>query len=111
MLDVVLDDRRPVAAASLAPLAVLPAHQRAGVGAVLTRRGLDRLRSQGIAVAIVLGHPEYYPRFGFSAALARRLRGPFSGPSWMAIELIPGALQDATGTVRYPAAFRIDDPT
>jgi putative acetyltransferase len=56
---------------------------------------------------IVLGHPNYYPRFGFSAALARNLSSPYSdaGEAWMALELTPGALVGVEGTVTYPAAF------
>ena len=54
---------------------------------------------------IVLGHPGYYPRFGFSAALARNLASPFSGEAFMALELVPGALAGKRGSVSYPAAF------
>jgi putative acetyltransferase len=54
---------------------------------------------------VVVGHPEYYPRFGFSAELAKNLHGPFSGDAWMALELTKGALDDVKGTVKYPEAF------
>jgi putative acetyltransferase len=55
----------------------------------------------------VLGHKGYYPRFGFSAALARPLEAPFSGDVFMALELAPGALHGAQGRVTYPAAFGV----
>jgi len=54
-----------------------------------------------------MGHPAYYPRFGFSAAQARLLASPFPPEAYMALELIPGALDGIRGKVRYPAAFGI----
>jgi putative acetyltransferase len=85
-------------------VAVHPLHQRRGVGAALIRHGLAECRAKGIAAVLVLGHPEYYPHFGFSAAAASRLDAPFSGPAFMAIELTPGVLRRG-GSVRYAAAF------
>jgi putative acetyltransferase len=57
---------------------------------------------------VVLGHPAYYPRFGFSAQLAERFQAPFSGPSFMALELVPGALAGVNGRVRYPPPFGLE---
>jgi putative acetyltransferase len=102
-------DGRPIRAASLAPLAVRPDFQRRGIGTRLVTNGLRILRDRGRAAAIVLGHPGYYRRFGFSAELARKLAGPFKGESFMALELVHGALDGLTGSVRYPAAFRIEN--
>ncbi len=96
----------PAAAAALAPVAVHPSHQRRGIGSALVRHGLEACRARGLAAVIVLGHPRYYPRFGFSAAAAGHLDAPFSGPAFMALELTPGALRRAR-TVRYAAAFDI----
>ena len=93
-----------VAAVALAPMSVLPRWQRHGIGSTLVRAGLDRCAEAGLEAVVVLGHPEYYPRFGFSTQLAERLQAPFSGPAFMALELVPGALQDG-GVVRYPDAF------
>lgn len=95
-----------IAGAALAPLAVAPAHQRGGIGGALTRAGLDRCRALGVPATVVLGHPDYYPKFGFDAALAVRLESPFAGPSLMAIELMPGALAGG-GRLRYAPAFGI----
>jgi putative acetyltransferase len=92
-------------AAALAPVAVLPQYQRRGAGSALIRQGLEICRERGWVAVIVVGHPDYYPRFGFSAELARGLRAPFSGPAFMALELLPGALRNIPGTVRYPPAF------
>jgi putative acetyltransferase len=97
-----------VQATSLAPMAVLPGHQRHGVGSRLVEAGLQACRDQGHQIAVVLGHPEFYSRFGFSADLARPLRSPFSGAAWMALELIPNALAGVQGRVEYPPPFGTD---
>ena len=85
--------------AALARLAVDPARQRAGIGGALTVAGLAPCRSLGVSAVVVLGHPAYYPRFGFAAARAALLTPPFGGASLMAIELMPGALA-AGGVLR-----------
>jgi putative acetyltransferase len=91
----------------LAPMAVLPACQRTGIGSELVRAGLDRCRQLGAGAAVVLGHPEYYPRFGFAPAARFGLCCEYDVPleAFMAMELRPGALRGASGTVRYHAAF------
>jgi putative acetyltransferase len=96
-----------VRAAALAPMAVLPSHQRQGIGGALIRAGLAACRNAGIEAVVVLGHPDYYPRFGFSADAARKLHAPFSGPALMALELTRGVLAGG-GRVRYPAAFGLE---
>lgn len=97
--------RGSVSAAALAPMAVLPEHQRRGIGGRLIRHGLDLLRERGEQVVIVVGHPDYYPRFGFSSEKARSLESPFPPDAFMAMELSPGALDGIRGRVKYPAAF------
>ena len=94
-----------IPAVALAPLGVIAGRQRQGIGSALVRKGLQECRAAGERIAIVLGHPEYYPRFGFSSALASRLRSPFSGRSFMALELESAALAGVSGEVRYPPAF------
>lgn len=96
-----------VPAVALAPVAVLPAQQRRGIGGALIRRGLDLLRDSGERIVFVLGHPEYYPRFGFSTALAAPVESPFPREYFMALELTPGALANVSGRVHYPPAFGI----
>jgi putative acetyltransferase len=98
---------RVVRAAALAPMAVSPDRQRQGIGSRLVQDGLAELRSIGCEAVIVLGHPGYYPRFGFSAALAEKLAAPFRGEAFMALELMPGALDGHAGSVTYPDAFGI----
>jgi putative acetyltransferase len=99
-------DGELVRGASLAPVAVAPERQGGGVGSAMIRRGLEMCRDRGVEAVVVLGWLGYYPRFGFSADLARGLRAPFSGDSFMAVELRPGALAGG-GTVRYARAFRL----
>ncbi len=94
-----------VEALALAPLAVVPTHQRRGIGSRLVREGLRACAEAGHRIVVVLGHPEFYPRFGFSAELAGRLRSPFSGPTFMAIELLTGALEGVEAQVHYPPPF------
>lgn len=92
---------------ALAPMAVRSDRRRRGIGDRLVRTGLDLARRREWWAVIVLGHPCYYPRFGFSCEKARQLRAPFSGEAFMALELVPGALEGDTGQVTYPPAFRI----
>lgn len=98
-------DSETLEAAALAPASVLPAFQRRGLGGDLIRAGNAHCAEQGCVAIIVLGHADYYPRFGFSAAAAESLEAPFSGPHFMALELRPGALQG--GRVRYAKAFGV----
>ena len=96
-----------VSAVALAPVAVLPEHQQRGIGGRLIRHGLELLREQGEKIVIVLGHPGYYPKFGFSTEKARLLESPFPVEAFMAIELSPGVLDGIQGAVVYPPAFGI----
>jgi putative acetyltransferase len=96
-----------VQALSLAPLAVLPSHQKSGIGSLLVREGLQVCAHSGHRIVIVLGHPAFYPRFGFSAQLAERLRSPYAGPNFMALELQPGTLDGVEGKVQYPPPFEL----
>jgi putative acetyltransferase len=95
-----------VDALSLAPMAVLPSHQRQGIGTRLVEAGLKACRERGHRIVVVLGHPEFYPRFGFSAELAERLESPFGGgEAWMALELVSDVLEGVEGRVEYSPPF------
>ena len=93
---------RPLPALALAPLAVRPERQGDGIGSALVRAALERA---GAATVFVLGAPEYYGRFGFSAEAAAAFKAPFGPPNFMALALVPGALDVRAGRVTYPAAF------
>jgi putative acetyltransferase len=95
----------PRAVAALGPVAVAPARQRTGIGEALCRAGIEACRGAGMEAVVVLGHPPYYPRFGFSADAAAKLASPYAGsPAFMAMELKPAALSQPL-KVDYPKAF------
>ncbi|HEV2801192.1 MAG TPA: N-acetyltransferase [Pyrinomonadaceae bacterium] len=90
----------------LAPMAVLPEFQKQGIGSRLVREGLNECRRMGCEAVVVLGHPEYYPRFGFVPAGRAGLRSEYPVPDdvFMVLELKPGALP-ARGLVKYHPEF------
>lgn len=97
-----------VDAVLLAPLAVLPEWQGCGVGGALVREGLAQATVAGFSIALVLGSPAYYTRFGFEPAQSRRILPPYPvepSEAWMVAELRPGALGEAAGIARVAAAF------
>jgi len=91
----------------LAPMAVLPERQKQGIGSQLVRAGLEECRREGRAVIVVVGHPAYYPRFGFVPGREKGLRCEYPVPDevFMVLELEPDALRGRSGLVRYHAAF------
>jgi len=92
---------------ALAPLAVVPAFQRLGVGSALVSAGLERCRMERHARVTVVGDPVYYGRFGFVPASRFGLTCPFPVPeeAFMAIELEPAAFAHVSGVVRYGHEF------
>ncbi|OEJ67997.1 GNAT family N-acetyltransferase [Magnetovibrio blakemorei] len=107
-LEVVSNDHKnSIRAAALAPLAVAPTHQRLGIGSELVRQGLEKCKQSGIEAVIVVGHQNFYPRFGFSAQMAKCLKSPFSGQFFMVLPLKNGIFDEFEGNVLYPDAFSI----
>lgn len=92
-------------AAGLGPMSVRPDVQRQGIGAGLIRFGLTLMEGRGRQIIFVLGHPEYYPRFGFDAGLAAQFSANWSGPAFMARRLQPESVEG--GNLTYPPAFEV----
>ncbi len=89
-------------------MAVLPSHQRRGIGSQLVRHGLGYLRHSGSPFVIVLGHPEYYPRFGFELASRYRLRCQWEGvpdEAFMVVVFDRALLPEGGGIARYREEF------
>jgi putative acetyltransferase len=91
----------------LAPVAVLPSHQKQGIGASLINAGIAACRNAGYTAIVVLGHPEYYPRFGFVSASRFGIKSEYdvSDEKFMALELQPGALINCAGVAKYQPEF------
>lgn len=99
------DNKVPILA--LAPMAVLPKYQNQGIGSSLVKEGLRKCKETKFQAVVLVGHPEYYPRFGFTPANKKGLKLPFEAPNnaFMVYELVPGALRGVSGTIVYPAEF------
>ena len=94
-------------AVGLAPLSVSPEFQRQGIGSMLAHEGLKKCAATGFEMAVVLGSPYYYPRFGFSRASLYDLGNEYdTDEHFMAMELKNGALDKVSGTVRYSPEFK-----
>jgi putative acetyltransferase len=91
----------------LGPIAVRPELQRRGIGGRLIREGLARAAADGHRGVVLIGHPEYYPRFGFLPARQSGLESPYpvSDEAFMALALRPGALEGTRGLIVFPEAF------
>lgn len=95
-------------AIALGPMAVLPAFQGKGIGSQLVRVGLEECRRLGHEIVVLVGHPDYYPRFGFALASPKGIECEFEVPdeAWMLLELREGALVGKRGTVSFQPEFR-----
>jgi len=91
----------------LAPMAVAPELQGRGIGSSLVEAGLAQCDGLGMAAVVVLGHPEYYPRFGFEPASRYGIESEYDAPdeAFMILELEDGALADCSGKVHYHKVF------
>lgn len=91
----------------LGPMAVAPPLQRQGIGSALVRAGLEHCRQAGYTAVVVLGHPEFYRRFGFVPSTRFDIDSEYDVPAdvFMVTELLPGGLSGRTGRVKYHPAF------
>ena len=105
---VVASETSGFTAIALAPMAVLPAHQRKGIGSRLVRAGLEECRRLGHEIVFLVGHPDYYPRFGFVPARPKGVDCEFEVPeeAWMILELREGALAGRRGIVKFEPEFK-----
>jgi len=92
----------------LAPMAVLPSYQNKGIGSKLVQAGLEHCRSLGYDAVVVLGHPDYYPKFGFVPSVKYGLKSEYDVPDevFMILELTPGSLKNHKGIIKYHDAFK-----
>jgi putative acetyltransferase len=87
-------------------IAVAPGRQNQGIGSALVREGLARAKRDGWQAVFVVGEPDYYGRFGFSAAAAAKFETAYPKPYVLALELVPNALTTRTGALLYALAFQ-----
>ena len=104
---VTIPNQQGVKLMGLAPVAITPNEQNRGYGFALIRRGLQECRKQEISAVVVLGHADYYPRFGFSKSTDFNITCEYDVPveNFMALELKENALRGITGQIKYHSAF------
>ncbi len=103
-----IDGAEWLRALSLAPIAVRPEAQRKGVGSALVEAALQSAREQGWDAVIVLGHPEFYPRFGFVEAIPQGILPPWPevpSAAWMIADLSGSVIGKVSGVVEFPPPF------
>lgn len=100
-------ERGSIPTIGLAPMAVKPAYQKQGIGSKLVEEGLKRCEQLGYEHVVVLGHPHFYPKFGFETSNPKGIEAPFPVPDevFMVLELKQGSLNGIKGKVQYPPAF------
>lgn len=103
----IVDENKETKSLALAPMSVLPELQRKGIGTQLINYGLAKAREAGYQSVIVLGHIDYYPRFGFKPTQQWGIKAPFNIPSnaFMGLELVENSLSDVKGIVKYSKEF------
>lgn len=95
---------------ALGPMAVIPQHQKRGLGTALVQAGIQRLKAIGFSFIIVVGHPAYYPRFGFKPAREQGILCPWDVPdeAFMILTLRPSEVKGMIGVVRYRPEFSLE---
>ena len=104
---VIESESSSLAALGLGPMAVLPAYQRKGIGSELVKVGLEKCLALGLSAVVVLGHPDFYPRFGFVPSTQYSIISEYDVPAevFMVKELRQGALAGQTGIAKYHHLF------
>ena len=108
-IEIVASDGRSWPSLAVAPLSVLPGFQRMGIGGMLIREAHKRAAKLGYSTAVLLGHKDYYPKFGYKKASLFGIKFPFDVPDdyCMVVELQKEGLKKIHGTVHYPDAFQV----
>ena len=103
----IVNDDKTVDSLALAPVSVIPEHQKKGIGSQLIHAALKKAKEIGYHSVIVLGHKDYYPKFGFKQARLWNIQAPFDVPDevFMALELTENSLENVQGVVHYSNAF------
>lgn len=103
----IVDGNNEVDSLALAPVSVTPEYQKKGIGSQLIHAALKNAKDLGYHSIIVLGHKDYYPKFGFKPASLWNIQAPFEVPDevFMALELTPNSLEKVQGVVHYSKAF------
>lgn len=106
-VEIVAENGASATSLAVAPLAISPEFQKRGIGGRLLEEAHRRAAALGYGTAVLLGHKDYYPRFGYRKAIDSGVAFPFDVPHelCMIVELIPGAANGLCGTVRYPEEF------
>ncbi|MCC3860402.1 GNAT family N-acetyltransferase [Pseudemcibacter aquimaris] len=104
---VTIDGCEDVKIMGLAPVSVTPEEQGKGYGGALIKAGLHECRKLGMDGVVLLGHPDYYPKFGFKTSTEYDLACEYDVPAeaFMAMELSAGAFDKVSGTVKYHKVF------
>ena len=100
-------DKNKLKIMGLAPMAVLPKYQNKGIGSKLVKTAIEHCQSLGYDAVVVLGHPSYYPKFGFVPSVAYGIKSEYEVPdeAFMILELVPGSLKGHRGTIKYHELF------
>ncbi|MEW9674115.1 GNAT family N-acetyltransferase [Ammoniphilus sp. 3BR4] len=103
----IINDNQMTESLALAPVSVLPDYQNKGIGRLLILEALQKAKDMGYHSVVVMGHPEYYPKFGFKKASLWGIKAPFEVPEdvFMALELRENTLDHVSGVVEYPSVF------
>ncbi len=103
----IINEEKAMTSLALAPVSVLPSEQNKGIGKLLIEQALKEAETLGYSSVVVLGHPGYYPKFGFTKASLWKIKAPFEVPdeAFMALALQEKALDQVSGVVEYPEVF------
>lgn len=106
-IKIIRENQEETASLALAPMSVSPGFQQKGIGGQMIQHGIDKAKALHYKSVIVLGHEDYYPRFGFEPAEKWGIQSPYDVPSnvFMAIELVVDGLKNVSGLVQYPKEF------